>query len=321
MKIAIIIPAYNEEATISHTVRDMYSARSDAEIFVVNNNSTDLTAKRALETFRELGCKGSVLHEEMKGKANAIRTAFRKIDADIYVMIDADTTYSGKDLEKLIEPILQEKADIVVGDRFFAGEYRKQNSRAFHEFGNVLVNKFINFLFKTNLSDVMSGYRVFNKRFVLFYPIMCSGFELETEMTLHALDNKFKIKEIPVSYKERPSGSVSKLNTFRDGVRVIKTVINIFRDYRPFIFYGIISIVLLFFSIIFMYVVVSEYIAYRYITQVPLAVVSLAIIILSGISMTAGTILDTLVRYQKSNFQLGLNSFTHESDRLEMGHE
>lgn len=240
-RIAIILPAYNEELTIAETIKAFYRVRPDAQIVVVNNNSTDRTAEIAKETLKCLNAYGKVIDEFRQGKGNAIRRAFMEIDADIYVMSDADLTYPAERVNDLIRPVVDNQADMVVGDRLSGGYYRKENKRRFHDFGNDLVKSLVNLLFQAKLKDIMSGYRAFSRRFVTSYPILAEGFQLETDMTLHALDKRFRILEIPVEYKDRPQGSFSKLNTLGDGVRVLFAISQILRYYRPLFFFGLVS--------------------------------------------------------------------------------
>ncbi|MBU1076592.1 MAG: glycosyltransferase family 2 protein, partial [Spirochaetes bacterium] len=241
MKIALIIPVYNEELTIKDVILDFHKVMPIADIFIIDNNSTDNSNKIANNTLKKIKSKGEVIFVKRKGKANAVRHAFKRIDADIYIMVDGDFTYKAKDLPKLIKPIMDHETDMAVGDRLISGNYKKENKRQFHNFGNVLVKKIINFIFKTKLNDIMSGYRVFNKHFIKNFPILSEGFELETEMTLHAIDKKFNIVEIPIDYIDRPTGSTSKLNTLKDGIKVLKTIFIIFKDYKPFSFFGFLS--------------------------------------------------------------------------------
>ena len=218
-KIAILIPCYNEEITVAKVITDFKKELPDALIYVYNNNSTDNTLQIAYEN-------GAIVKNEYRqGKGNVVRNMFRDIDPDVYVLVDGDNTYPANMVHQLIKPILMETADMVVGDRISNGTYKKQNKRLFHDFGNGMVRNTINRLFKTNLKDVMSGYRAFSRTFVKNIPILSKGFEVETEMTLHALDKRFIIKEIPIEYKDRPNKSKSKLNTFTDGYKVIKTII------------------------------------------------------------------------------------------------
>ena len=234
--IALILPAYNEESTIEKSISDFNKNCPEAEIWVINNSSTDKTKTISLEIIRKLNINGGVIDENNIGKGNAIRSAFKNIDADIYVISDADCTYSSSDIHKLINPIKSDEADLVIGDRISQGDYANENQKITHRFGNKLLQVLINYLFKANLSDTQSGYRALSNRFVKTYPIMAEGFDIETDMTVHALDKRFRIIDVPIKYRDRPLGSISKLNTISDGFLVLKTLGNIFRHYRPFIF-------------------------------------------------------------------------------------
>lgn len=239
MKIAILIPCYNEEMTIGKVVKDFKAELPEADIYVYDNNSKDKTAEVAKEA-------GAIVRKEYnQGKGNVVRRAFREINADIFVMVDGDDTYPAKSIHELIEPIKQGKADMTIGDRLSNGTYKKENKRAFHEFGNMLVKSSINRLFRTKLKDIMTGYRAFNKIFVKNMPVLSGGFEIETEITLYALDKKFIIKEIPITYKDRPNGSRSKVNTISDGIKVVKKIISMYKDYRPRRFFFIIAFILI----------------------------------------------------------------------------
>ncbi len=245
--IVVILPAYNEEQTIVASIEDFNIALPEAAIWVINNRSSDQTDRLARDTLKRLSCKGGVLREMRPGKGNAVRRAFLDIEADVYVLVDADLTYPATQVRELMKPILADEADMVVGDRHSAGHYAVENKRALHGFGNRLVRNLVNKLFRAKLADIMSGYRVFNRLFVKSYPILVEGFEIETDMTLHALDKRFRILEIPVDYRDRPPGSLSKLQTLRDGTRVLTTLGNILRYYRPLLFFGAAAI---FFSLL-----------------------------------------------------------------------
>lgn len=231
--VAVVLPAYNEELTIEATIRAFHDALPEAAVWVINNRSSDATESIARATLSALGCLGGVLNEARKGKGNAVRRAFLEIDADIYVLADADLTYPAERARDLMAPVIEGHADMVVGDRHSAGHYAAENKRALHGFGNRLVRNLVNRLFNADLADIMSGYRVFSRRFVKNYPILVEGFEIETDLTLHALDKRFRIVEMPVEYRDRPEGSLSKLNTVSDGARVLFVIMQILRHYRP----------------------------------------------------------------------------------------
>lgn len=308
MKTAIILPAYNEELTIEKTVIDFHENAPDAYIYVIDNNSSDKTNEIAHRIMKENTIKGDVIFVKRQGKANAMKTAFSRINADIFVMADADNTYFGQDLEKLLEPVLSGDYDLVVGNRFTEAGYEKENKRMFHNFGNNLVRKMINLLFNADLKDIMSGYRVLSKNFVKNYPIMCEGFEIETEMTLHCLDKRFNIIEIPITYKDRIEGSFSKLNTFKDGFRVLKTIFNIFKDYKPLLFFSTLSLVFFVGGILLGIDPVMEFIEFQYVYKVPSAILATGLMIFSLLFFAIGLILDTIVRYEKFNFEMRKNN-------------
>lgn len=299
--IAIILPAYNEELTIGPTIESFWRIIPNAEIIVINNNSSDATEKVAQDTMNTLGVHGRVINERRQGKGNAIRHAFSKIEADIYVMADADLTYPANKVGELIQPIINGEADMVVGDRLSDGHYARENKRRFHGFGNHLVKGLINCLFGSRLNDIMSGYRAFNRKFIKNYPVLVEGFQLETDVTLHALDKRFRILEIPVPYKDRPAGSFSKLNTFRDGTRVIFTIAQILRYYRPMAFFGTLALIFAVAGIIAAIPVFIDWITHRYIYHLPLAVLAAALEIVAVMSLGVGLILDSITHQHRMN--------------------
>lgn len=299
-KIAILIPCYNEELTIEKVINDFKRELPEAQIYVYNNNSKDRSKEIALKN------DVIVIDEYKQGKGNVVRSQFRDIDADIYVMVDGDDTYPAEFVHELIKPIKDGEADMTIGDRLSNGTYQKENKRHFHEFGNNLVRKSINLLFNTNLKDIMTGYRVFNKRFVKNMPVLSPKFEIETEMSLYALDKKYIIKEIPIIYRDRPDGSSSKLNTISDGIKVVKTIIRMFKDYRPFRFFGIISLILFSLALLIGIPVIIEFIRTSYITKVPSAILAMGLVSLSAISLQCGIILDTITRQHRENYELNI---------------
>ena len=231
---------------------------------------------------------------------------FKDIESDIYILVDGDDTYPAHFVHKLIKPIICKEADMVIGDRLSNGSYEKENSRLFHGFGNKLVKFLINKLFKANLKDIMSGYRVFNREFVKNIAILSEGFEVETEMTISALDKRFLIKEIPIDYKDRPEGSYSKLNTFSDGVKVLKTIFTLFKDYKPLIFFSLVSLIFFLFSLFVGSVVISEFVKTHYITKIPSAILAVGLMLISIISLFSGFILDTIIKHNKENYEVHL---------------
>ncbi len=309
MKTALILPAYNEEATIEDVIREFHKQKKDMYIYVIDNNSKDKTNEIARKTLKKLKCKGGVIFEGRQGKAFAVRRAFQTIDADIYVMADADLTYPAEELNKLLQPVIDDEADMVVGDRLTKGDYFEENKRPFHNFGNKLVIKIINMLFKSDIKDAMTGYRVFSKKFVKNLPVLSKGFEIETEITLHTLDKRFRLLEIPVDYKDRIEGSVSKLKTYSDGFRVIKIIFKIFKDYKPLTFFGIISIIFFLLSLAAGIPVILEFIETRYITKVPSAILATGLMIVSILSLSIGMILSTIVKHFKADYEIKINNF------------
>jgi len=306
VKIVVVIPAYNEEHTICDVIRAFHNALPESHIYVIDNNSNDKTNQIAQETLDELNCSGGVLFEKSQGKASAVRKAFTEIDSDIYVMVDADMTYPADVVKSLIKPILDGKADMVVGDRQKKGGYQKENKRRFHNFGNKFVRNLINLLFRSNLNDILSGYRVLNRKFVKNFPILSAGFVIETELTLHALDKRFKIVEIPIDYKDRPPGSYSKLNTYIDGLKVIKLIFQIFKDYKPLIFFSLVALLFCLAGLVTGAPVLVEFALTRIIKHVPLAILASGLMILSLISFSIGVILDTVVRNHRFQYELTL---------------
>lgn len=306
--VAVILPAYNEEQTIAQTIEDFRAALPEASIWVINNRSNDATEQLALETLACLGCVGGVINERRPGKGNAVRRAFLDIDADIYVLADADMTYPATQARDLMAAVLAGEADMVVGDRHSAGHYAAENKRALHGFGNRLVRDLVNRLFRANLVDIMSGFRVFSRRFVKSYPILVEGFEIETDMTLHALDKRFRIVEIPVEYRDRPVGSASKLSTIRDGTRVLNTIGNILRHYRPLLFFGGAALVMGSMGLLAGIPVLEEFLRNRYVSHIPLAILATGLEIVAIMLAAIGLILDSITHQDKRRFELELLS-------------
>lgn len=307
MQTTIVIPAHNEEQTICEVIRRFREAMPAATLCVVDNASSDGTRQAAEKAFAE--CQGSnlLLSEPNIGKGNAVRRAFMDVDSDIYVLVDADLTYSENDLPILLEPVLRGEYDICVGNRHHSAGYKKVNTRMFHSFGNGLVRGLINFLFKSKLKDIMSGYRVMNKKYVKNLPILSTGFEIETEMTLHALDKKFRIKEIPIDYKSRPKGSPSKLNTISDGINVLKTILWIFKDYKPLVFFSAIALIFFVLGLVAGMPPILEYLEKQWVYRVPLAILATGLMIFSLLSFTIGVVLDTVVKVHRWDYMLRLN--------------
>jgi glycosyltransferase involved in cell wall biosynthesis len=307
LTIAVVIPAYNEEATIAHVLDDFARELPHAELIVVDNASTDDTRHVATAALQRLTCAGRLIQELQRGKGHAIRRAFAEADADIVVMVDADSTYPASDVHRLIAPIMGGQADMVVGDRQAGGRYQRENKRPFHGSGNALVRSTINWLFHAELNDVLSGFRAFSRTFIENFPVMSGGFEIETEITLHALDKRFRVKELPIAYRDRPQGSVSKLSTFSDGLRVIRTILNIFRWYRPMGFFGSLAALFSLGSLLVGSQVIVEYVLYRYVYKVPSAILATGLMLLAVLCVSLGLMLDTVVRLHHVDFALRLN--------------
>ncbi len=307
--IAILIPCYNEALTIAKVIQNFRQELPEAKIYVYDNNSNDNTALIAKE-------HGSIVKQEYRqGKGNVVRSMFRDIEADIYIMVDGDDTYPAEFVHTIIAPIINQEADIVIGDRHSNGTYKDENSRPLHNFGNNLVKNLINKLFNSNLKDIMSGYRAFNKKFVKNMPVNSKGFEIETEMTLHTLDKNFLIKEIPIEYRDRPEGSFSKLNTFSDGTRVLKTIFWVFKDYKPLAFFTILSTLFFILSLIVGIPVIAEFIATSFITKIPSAILSVGLMMVAVLSLFSGFILDTIVKQHRESYELNLIRWIESSKR------
>ena len=304
-KIAIIIPCYNEAVTIKNVIEDCKKYLPQAEIYVCDNNSTDNT----VEIAKQLGV--TIRYEYRQGKGNVIRKMFREIDADCYVLTDGDGTYPLKCVQEMCNMVLKEDMDMVVGDRL-STTYFQKNKRPFHNFGNRLVRFVINRIFKSHLKDIMSGYRVMNKFFVKSFPVLSQGFEIETEMTLHALDKKFTIKEIPINYTDRPEGSFSKLNTFSDGFLVLKTIFMLFKDYKPFKFFSIIAIILFTFSMCLFIPVFIEFLQTGKVPRYPTLIVSGVFATISLLMWVCGIILQTIVRKHNEIYEIMLNRIKNQ---------
>ena len=303
-KIAVLIPCYNEELTVEKVIKDFKRELPEADIYVYDNNSKDKTAQIA----RENGA--IVKHEYKQGKGNVVRSMFSDIDADLYIMVDGDDTYPAEAVHTLIEPVRRGEADMCIGDRLSNGTYQKENKRLFHEFGNNIVRRSINLLFGSKLKDIMTGYRVFNKKFVKNMPVMSAKFEIETEMSLYALDKRFVIKEIPIVYRDRPEGSFSKLNTITDGCKVVKTIIKMLKNYHPFRFYTGVAAIFFLLGLLVGIPVVVEFFKTAYITKVPSAVLATGLMIIAVLTEQCGIILETVVRVNRENYELNLLRYT-----------
>lgn len=299
-KIAVLIPCYNEELTIEKVILDVKKVLPESDIYVYDNNSTDNTYKIAsnLNTI--------VKYEYRQGKGNVVKSMFRDIDADYYIMIDGDDTYPIEYVHNLLDVLISKEYDMVIGDRHTLGKYKKENKRIFHNFGNHLVKDIINKLYRSDLKDIMSGFRVFNRKFVKNFPINSQGFEIETEMTIHALDKDFRIGEVEIGYRDRPIGSYSKLNTMSDGIRVLKTIFWLFKDYKPLTFFSTISVIFFFLSLVVGIPVIVEFIETSIVTKIPSAILSVGLMLISIGSLFSGFLLDTIVKNYRNIYNLRL---------------
>lgn len=300
-KIAVLIPCYNESVTIKKVVEDYKAALPEATIYVYDNNSNDGTAEIAKAAGAE------VRYEYRQGKGNVIRSMFRDIDADCYLMIDGDDTYPADNARQMVECVLSGRADMVVGDRL-SSTYFTENKRPFHNLGNRLVRGTINKLFHSDIKDIMTGYRAFSKLFVKSYPVLSKGFEIETEMTIHCLDKNFKVVEIPVTYRDRPEGSESKLNTFSDGAKVLKTIASLFRDYKPLHFFTIIGMIFALVGVGFFAPIVVEYMQTGFVPRFPTLFVCCIFFVIAVLMYVTGLILHIINKKHHQLYELYLNT-------------
>lgn len=294
-----MIPCYNESKTIKKVINDYKSVLPEADIYVYDNNSNDKTDEIAKKA-------GAIVrYEYRQGKGNVIRTMFKEINADCYLMIDGDDTYPKENAKEMCDLVLSGKADMVIGDRL-SSTYFTENKRLFHNLGNRIVRFLINKLFNNNIKDIMTGYRAFSYEFVKSFPVLSKGFEIETEMTIHAVDKNFKLKEIPVTYRDRPNGSVSKLNTYKDGFRVLKTIAMLFKEYKPSAFFNIISVICLVLSLILGVPVVGEYFETGLVPRFPTLIVSGIILLMALLFCITGIILQVIVKKHRQLYELYL---------------
>lgn len=299
-KIAVLIPCYNESLTIEKVVSDYKEALPEATIYVYDNNSSDHTDELA----RKAGAK--VVYEYRQGKGNVIRSMFRDIDAECYLMIDGDDTYPAENAREMVDLVLNKGVDMVIGDRL-SSTYFTENKRPFHNMGNRIVRGLINHLFHSNVKDIMTGYRAFSRLFVKSFPVLSKGFEIETEMTIHALDKNFLLEEIPVTYRDRPEGSESKLNTVSDGMKVLKTIASLFRDYKPLLFFLCASIICLLLGIGFFVPVFVSYIHTGLVEKIPTIIVSGVVFTVGILLWICGLILDVVVKKHRELYEIELN--------------
>lgn len=298
-KIAVLIPCYNESKTIEKVITDFKRELPNADVYVYDNNSKDNTAEIAKNA-------GAIVkHEYMQGKGNVIRRMFREIDADCYLMADGDDTYPAEHAKEMCDLILEGKAEMVVGDRL-SSTYFTENKRMFHNFGNVLVRFLVNRTFKSNVRDIMTGYRAFSKIFVKSFPVISGGFEIETEMTIHALDKRMKLENVLIDYRDRPAGSVSKLNTVSDGVKVLKTIATLFKQYRPFTFFTLLSILCLLVGVAFFIPPLLGYLDSGLVEKLPSLIAASFFGIIAIQLFVGGLVLESIARKDRQNFELHL---------------
>lgn len=299
-RIAVLIPCYNEEVTIEKVVTDFRRELPRAEIYVYDNNSSDQTAQIA----RDAGA--IVRHEPRQGKGNVVRQMFRDIEADCYLMVDGDDTYPADAAIKLCDPILRGEADMTVGDRLSNGTYAEENKRAFHGFGNDLVRTMIRWIYGYGFEDVMTGYRAFSRTFVKTFPVQSEGFQIETELSIHAVDRRWRILDVPIIYRDRPEGSTSKLNTISDGIKVMLTISSLFKNYRPFKFFNLVSLVLCIIGLIIGLPVISEYIQTGLVPRLPSALLATGFIFLGALSFATGLLLDTIAKNDRKQWEISV---------------
>lgn len=303
-KIAVLIPCYNEEKTIYKVVTDFKAVLPDSTIYVYDNNSSDKTSELAEKA-------GAVVRKEYKqGKGNVIRRMFREIDAEVYIMVDGDDTYPAECAPEMVDAVINKNADMVVGDRL-SSTYFQENKRPFHNFGNSIVRWSINNLFKTSIKDIMTGYRAFSYEFVKTYPVMSKGFEIETEMSIHAVDRNMQVENVIIEYRDRPDGSESKLNTYSDGIKVLLTIVKLYKNYKPFGFFTAISLVLALCSILFFIPVLSAYLKTGVVDRFPTLIVCGFVMVMAILFFVVGVLLSTLRSQDKRDFEYKLIQVDH----------
>ena len=308
-KVAVLIPCYNESKTIAKVVSDYKRALPEAVIYVYDNNSTDGTDEIASQA-------GAIVrYEYQQGKGNVIRSMFREIDAECYLMVDGDDTYPAECAKELVDRVLYHGADMVVGDRL-SSTYFTENKRPFHNFGNSLVRKSINLLFKSDIKDIMTGYHAFNYRFVKSFPVLSKGFEIETEMSIHAIDKNMQIENVIIEYRDRPEGSESKLNTYLDGFKVLKTILRLFRNYKPMAFFGSLSVMLMVIAIAFFVPILLDYWETGLVPRYPTLFVCGFVALAAIQSFFSGMILSSIVQKNRQDFEYQLQQIEFERKRL-----
>ncbi len=298
--IAVLIPCYNEEVTIAKVVDDFRRALPEADVYVYDNNSSDRTGEIAR-------AHGAIVRfEPRQGKGNVVRQMFRDIDADCYIMVDGDDTYPAEAAASLCRPILDGSADMTVGDRLSNGTYAEENKRAFHGFGNDLVRAMIRWIYGYGFEDVMTGYRAFSRAFVKTFPVLSEGFQIETELSIHAVDRRWRILDVPIEYRDRPEGSESKLSTVSDGIKVILAIGSLFKNYRPLKFFSLIALVLFVIGLVLGIPVIAEFLRTGLVPRFPTAILAAAFMFLCALSLATGLILDSLAKADRRQWELAV---------------
>ncbi|WP_417331862.1 glycosyltransferase family 2 protein [Gordonibacter urolithinfaciens] len=308
--VAVLIPCYNEAVTIGKVVDDFHRVLPDATVYVYDNNSSDGTGEIARE-------HGAVVRAERRqGKGNVVRQMMRDIDTDYYLMVDGDDTYPAEAAPELLAPLMADEADMVVGDRLSNGTYGEENDRAFHGFGNDLVRVLIKWIYGFEFSDVMTGYRAYNAVFAKTMPVLSPGFEIETELSIHAVDKRWRIAEVPIDYRDRPEGSESKLDTFSDGCKVLLMILSLFKDYRPLALFSWVSLLFCVLGLVAGVPVVWEFAATGLVPKLPSALLAVALVFIGILSFTCGLILDTVVKGTRKQYELQVTEAYREHGRL-----
>ncbi len=298
-KIAVLVPCYNESKTVKKVVEDFRRVLPEAVVYVYDNNSTDGTAELA-------AAAGAVVrHEYQQGKGNVIRRMFREIDAEVYIMVDGDDTYPAEAAPEMVRKVTEEQADMVVGDRL-SSTYYTENKRPFHNFGNSFVKNCINRFFDTNIQDIMTGYRAFSYQFVKTFPVLSRGFEIETEMSIHAADKHMQVDHVVIDYRDRPAGSVSKLNTFSDGLKVLSRILSLYKNYKPLAFFSLLSGILAVLAVVFLIPILAEYWQTGLVPRFPTLIVCGFVLIAALQSLFAGLVLQSMEQKNKQDFEMRL---------------
>ena len=308
--VAVLIPCYNEQQTIAKVIKDFKKELPNAQIYVYDNNSTDDTYKIAKE------CGAIVKPEPRQGKGNVVRQMHRDIDADYYIMVDGDDTYPANQARQLLSPLIDGSADMTVGDRLSNGTYGSENDRAFHGFGNNLVRWLIKVIYRYKYTDVMTGYRAYNRSFAKTFPILSTGFQIETEMSIHAVDKNWKIKQVPITYRNRPEGSESKLSTFKDGFKVLLLIVQLFKEYKPFALFTLLSFIFILVGLIEGIPVVGEFINTGLVPRLPTALLAVALVGIGFVNFITGCILSSIIKGQRKQYELQVNNIYFENTKL-----